>query len=101
MLLLFGVVFMAFGVLAQDITGEWNGVLSVQGMKLRLVFHVTKTDAGYTATMDSPDQGAKGIPMTSARFENNVLTLLTSAQRMLNCILQRVNSNYTVLYVKW
>jgi len=44
-------------------------------MKLRLVFHVAKTDAGYTATMDSPDQGAKGIPMTSARFENNVLTL--------------------------
>lgn len=75
MLLLFGVVFMAFGALAQDITGEWNGVLSVQGMKLRLVFHVAKTDAGYTATMDSPDQGAKGIPMTSARFENNVLTL--------------------------
>jgi 8-oxo-dGTP pyrophosphatase MutT (NUDIX family) len=27
--------------------------------------------------------------------------VLTSAQRMLNCILQRVNSNYTVLYVKW
>ena len=75
MLLLFGVVFMAFGALAQDITGEWNGVLSVQGMKLRLVFHVSKTDAGYTATMDSPDQGAKGIPMTSARFENNVMTL--------------------------
>ena len=75
MLLLFGVVFMTFGALAQDITGEWNGVLSVQGMKLRLVFHVSKTDAGYTATMDSPDQGAKGIPMTSARFGNKVLTL--------------------------
>jgi len=30
MLLLFGVVFMAFGALAQDITGEWNGVLSVR-----------------------------------------------------------------------
>lgn len=75
MLLLFGVVFMAFGAWAQDITGEWNGVLSVQGMKLRLVFHVMKTDAGYSATMDSPDQGAKGIPMTSARFENKVLTL--------------------------
>lgn len=75
MLLLFGVVCMTFGALAQDITGEWNGVLSVQGMKLRLVFHVSKTDAGYSATMDSPDQGAKGIPMTSARFENKVLTL--------------------------
>ena len=25
---------------AQDITGQWNGVLSVQGTNLRLVFHV-------------------------------------------------------------
>ena len=31
----------------------------------------------------------------------SIIFFLTSAQRMLNCILQRVNSNYTVLYVKW
>jgi len=49
---------------AQDITGDWNGALKVQGIQLRLVFHITKTDTGYTATMDSPDQGAKGIPVT-------------------------------------
>jgi uncharacterized protein len=54
----------------QEITGEWNGALSVQGMKLRLAFHITKTDAGYSATMDSPDQGAKGIPVTRVSFEN-------------------------------
>ena len=69
-------------VFAQEITGDWNGVLSIQGMKLRLVFHVTKTDAGFTAAMDSPDQGAKGIPMTSAKFENNVLTLEHTAAKI-------------------
>jgi len=59
----------------QDITGEWNGALSVQGMKLRLVFHITQSGQNYTATMDSPDQGAKGIAMTATSFENNILTL--------------------------
>jgi pimeloyl-ACP methyl ester carboxylesterase len=59
----------------QDITGQWNGLLTVQGMKLRLVFHITKTDAGYSSTMDSPDQGAKGIPVSSTTFENPNLTL--------------------------
>lgn len=67
---------------AQNITGEWNGALNIQGIKLRVVFHLTKTDAGYSATMDSPDQGAKGIPMTAVSFENNVLKLEQSAIRI-------------------
>lgn len=71
MTLLAGLVsLMAFG---QDVTGQWNGILKVQGTQLRLVFNVLKTDNGYTATMDSPDQGAKGIPVTSTSFENAIL----------------------------
>lgn len=58
----------------QDITGQWNGILKVQGMQLRLVFNIEKTDSGYSSTMDSPDQGAKGIPVTSTTFENGILT---------------------------
>ncbi|MDY0344696.1 MAG: alpha/beta fold hydrolase [Lentimicrobium sp.] len=58
---------------AQDITGQWNGVLTIQGTQLRVVFHVSKTDNGYSATMDSPDQGAKGIPVTNTTFESPVL----------------------------
>jgi hypothetical protein len=34
-------------------------------MKLRLVFHITNTEDGLTATMDSPDQNANGLPVTS------------------------------------
>jgi len=66
----------------QDITGNWNGILKVQGMQLRLVFHISKADTSYTATMDSPDQGANGIPMTSASFENSVLTIKMMAAQI-------------------
>ena len=60
---------------AQDITGTWNGILKVQGTQLRLVFNITKTDTGFSSTMDSPDQKAEGIPMTTTGFENNTLKL--------------------------
>lgn len=47
---------------AQDrLAGDWNGVLDVGTLRLRLVFHLVSTDDGYTATLDSPDQGARGI----------------------------------------
>jgi alpha/beta superfamily hydrolase len=56
---------------SQEITGTWNGILKVQGMQLRLVFKVTKSENGYSSTIDSPDQGAKNIPVTNTTFENS------------------------------
>jgi fermentation-respiration switch protein FrsA (DUF1100 family) len=44
-------------------------------MQLRLVFHIQKAASGYEATMDSPDQNAKGIPVTSVSCENAVLKI--------------------------
>lgn len=64
------VVFISATSHTQDITGQWNGLLEVQGIKLRLVFNVSKTETGYTSTMDSPDQGAKDIPVTATTFED-------------------------------
>ena len=61
----------SFTATAQDITGKWNGVLKVQGTQLRLVFNVTKSENTFTSTMDSPDQGANGIPVTKTTFENS------------------------------
>ncbi len=52
----------------QDISGAWNGVLNVQGTQLRIVFNITQTEDGYSSTMDSPDQGAKGIPVPTTTF---------------------------------
>lgn len=61
--------------MAQEITGQWNGILKVQGTQLRIVFNMSKTENGYTATMDSPDQNAKGIPVSSVSFDNPKLKI--------------------------
>lgn len=53
----------------QDLKGQWNGALSVQGTELHLVFHVTKTDTAYKTTLDSPDQNARDIVVTSTSFK--------------------------------
>lgn len=60
---------------AQDITGAWTGTLAFSGIKLRIVFRVTKTDTGYNSVMDSPDQGVRGIPVASTRFDQGRVIL--------------------------
>ncbi len=73
--LLLVAILTTISMFGQDIAGPWNGILKVPGTSLRVVFNISKTDTGYSSTMDSPDQGAKGIPVTSASFENSVLKL--------------------------
>ncbi|HOY18120.1 MAG TPA: alpha/beta fold hydrolase [Haliscomenobacter sp.] len=75
-------IFMSHLVFGQDITGQWNGVLKVQGIQLRIVFNVSKTDSGFSSTMDSPDQGAKDIPVTTTSFENSTLKLAISSAKI-------------------
>ncbi|MDR0691791.1 MAG: alpha/beta fold hydrolase [Prevotellaceae bacterium] len=71
-------IFVAFSVgsgFAQGFQGSWNGTLNVGGTKLRLVFHIEEKGGAYTATMDSPDQGVKGIPVTTVEVNDNVISL--------------------------
>ncbi len=46
-----------------QVEGPWLGTLEVPNAKLRLVLHLQKDGAGYKSTLDSIDQGAKGIPV--------------------------------------
>jgi fermentation-respiration switch protein FrsA (DUF1100 family) len=48
-----------------DIDGTWMGSLDTGTVKLRVVFHIVNTADGLTATMDSPDQGMKGMETSS------------------------------------
>ncbi len=65
---------------AQDIVGDWHGTLSAGGAELRLVLHISKGDSGgLKATLDSVDQGANGIPVTSITLENSNLKLTVDA----------------------
>jgi fermentation-respiration switch protein FrsA (DUF1100 family) len=78
-LFIFGAISTIFG---QDITGTWNGVLKVQGMQLSLVFHINKTEKGFSSTMDSPDQKAFGMPVTTTNFENSKLIIAIANPRI-------------------
>ena len=57
--------------------GDWEGSLKVTPeISLRLVYHIKKDGAGkYTATMDSPDQGAKGLKVDSVKYAKGEATL--------------------------
>lgn len=71
---------------AQPVTsmeGTWQGKLTIPGgMKLRIVFHISQNDEGnYSAKMDSPDQGATGLPVGAVTFVENKLTIEVPAVR--------------------
>lgn len=57
----------------QDVSGQWNGELEIPGVQLRVVLHVNPVGEGFEATLDSPDQGVTGIPVTSISYEENTL----------------------------
>jgi hypothetical protein len=71
----FLLIFAINSTFAQDIVGKWEGQLKVPGAELKIVFNVSKTGDSYQATMDSPDQGALGIPVTQTTYADGLLKL--------------------------
>lgn len=56
------------------ILGDWEGTIAAQ-VDIPLVIHITGTaDGGLAATMDSPSQGAMGIPTADVAFSEGTLT---------------------------
>jgi uncharacterized protein len=59
-----------------DIDGAWMGTLEVSGgIKLRVIFRIFNTGEGLKATMDSPDQGMKGLPANSVTRDGTSLKI--------------------------
>lgn len=59
-----------------SVEGIWEGSLEVPGLELRVVFHISEQPEGtFSATMDSPDQGAMGIPIDEVTIEGGHIRL--------------------------
>ena len=57
-----------------DLVGRWQGTLAVGDVQLRLVFEVNESEEGeLVATLDSPDQGATGIPVDTVELEGDTI----------------------------
>lgn len=59
--------------------GAWDGTLEAGATRLRIVFHIRTTDGGTTATMDSVDQAATGIPVSAVSREGDAVKLEVAA----------------------
>jgi uncharacterized protein len=67
----------------KDISGIWTGKLELpNSMKLTVVFNISKDDSGnYKSTLDSPDQGAMGIPTESTTItDDSILIKIPAVQ---------------------
>nr|MCR5190201.1 alpha/beta hydrolase [Bacteroidales bacterium] len=65
--------------------GSWSGKLKFGPMSLTLVLHLEQADGYVTATFDSPDQGAKGIPAMKEFLSNDSLAVGVESLDMTYC----------------
>lgn len=83
--LLFAIFFTSSYILLNaqqiDLYGIWSGKLSLPNtIKLTIVFNLQKENADkYNATLDSPDQGAKGIPTESVTIKEDSILIKVPA----------------------
>ena len=72
-----------------DAKGAWTGKLNVYGTELTLVFHLDSVNC----TLDSPDQGAKGIP---AKLEHTAIGIKVTVASI-NASYEGVNMGESIM----
>ena len=55
--------------------GSWSGKLKVGHISLTLVLHLEQADGYVKVSLDSPDQGAKGIPAFKEYLSDDSLSV--------------------------
>ena len=78
--LFFILTIMVTSLNAQNFIGDWKGHLSVQGMQMEIIFHITEKDNQFLTTLDVPIQGAVGIPLD--KTEVNGVEISIAATKM-------------------
>lgn len=70
------ILFYSSIAICQSITGNWEGILDVQGTKLPIIFHIKKDSANLLlATFDSPNQKAFNLPCSSVEQKQDSLII--------------------------
>lgn len=62
------------GTKAVSMEGSWVGRLSEKIGNLKVILHIKPGASGPTATLDSPDQGGYGIPVSKISVEGSQLS---------------------------
>jgi len=80
-LLLYSQFLSAQNVLSKEsITGSWLGKIAVGAIELRVIFNLSVVEKdSLIATLDSPDQGAKGIKLGPVTFTGETIKISAGA----------------------
>jgi uncharacterized protein len=81
---LFFVLSISVNLFSQSaVTGIWEGKLDLQSVKMRLVLNIQQlADGKFSATMDSPDQGVKGIPCDKTVLKDDSFFIIINKVKM-------------------
>lgn len=60
---------------SSDIEGVWTGALQIGTTKLGLIFHLANTEQGLVGSLDVPQQGARGIPLSAVTRNGSAVTI--------------------------
>src|SRR5437868_5298510 len=78
--LLLGALLLGGSLYAQDIAGDWKGTISTPNLEVRVALHIAKTaNGGLNATLDSVDQGALGLAVSSLALKSSTLKFTVDA----------------------
>lgn len=75
-------LFLSGSIKAQELNGSYSGTLEVQGTQMELIFNITPTDEGYSATLDVPAQGASGIELDSVVLQDKDVTISSAKMQL-------------------
>ena len=73
--ILFIFTFMITSLNAQSFIGDWKGQLSMQGMQMEIIFHITQKDGQFLTALDVPMQGAVGIPLDKTEVKGAEISI--------------------------
>lgn len=86
-------------VKSSDVDGDWSGTLDAGTAQFRLVFHIVNASAGLTATLDSLDQHAMGMQVTTVtRNESDLKMELTQIEATYT---GKLNADRTMIKGTW
>jgi hypothetical protein len=69
----------AHGQAVQGLDGDWAGKLEAGGVTLNVIFHIKTADGKTAVTLDSPDQGAAGIPVNAITRDGQKVSMDVAA----------------------
>lgn len=76
-IIIFCILFYTTHTFCQNINGNWEGILQLQGQEIPIIFHLLKDTTGkYSANFDSPKQNAFALPCSEVIINTDSIILV-------------------------